>query len=617
MAATKDTLQDLERHRVQLEESIAKIRSGLQHWRRWDAEYETLKDEIESAPKPVTQKDLARIRAEFKSDVIDRKEIDEIFGNVGIKPADQIINVLSRRIDYVTKNIETLEKQLEIAEEKHAAISIISDPDMLDEEGLPMSEIIEELDEDGNIISSRVQKPGDTQTQLEELLKKAGIKELPQGGPEPEVSTRATIDEPTAQAPTAKKPSPKAPAQRAPSTQPTPPKKNIESVDGPPPSDVSSDAGTKKSVSFTEDTKAGEETEKSRTALRVEQIMQTAKSQEQVARSEAVLPEDESEEDAFLRREMLKYGMDEVGAVVAELTLEEATDDDEGFDEEYSEDEDDDEEDQYGRSTGSVIDDDYRQRMMELEQRLGIKSRFTEQLKEEDGDSDDNEPGGLGRITIQQEPQPPSNAAVKESATPARTSSLKTSVPDDSVDEKKSVRFAESLDIAPSDAVTTPEASSTTEPAKPFVEPLSDIVERSGPSKRPESTPKPARKASRFKKDRGDTPATSSSAVPKGPLDVPVRFLDQDRPTAPTGPAGKTIAQSVLERETTSIKPGEEYNDDFMDQDLADEYHQKRRNFIQKHGGFLQEDESPIQPLDEADGGERMSRFRAARLSKQ
>ncbi|PNH46674.1 hypothetical protein VD0004_g1508 [Verticillium dahliae] len=613
----KDSLQNLERHRAQLEENVAKLRKGLQHWRRWDAEYETLKDEIESAPKPVTQKDLARIRAEFKSDVIDRKELDEIFGNVGIKPADQIVNVLSRRIDYVTKNLETLEKQLEIAEEKYAAASIITDPDMRDEEGLPMSEIIEELDEDGAVISSRVQKPGDAQTQLEELLKKAGIKDIPQGGSASEQISNSAPVEPKTEATATQKVSPKAPAQRALTTQAPPAKKHLEFVGGPSSSEGLNDGGTKKSVSFTEDTKAGEETEKSRTAIRVEQIMQTAKDQEQLARSEAVVPEDESEEDAFLRREMLKYGMGEVGAVVAELTLEEATDDDEGFDEEYSEEdeEEDDEEDKYGRSLGSVIDDDYRQRMLELEKRLGIKSRFTEQLVEQDTDSDDNEPEGLGRVTIQQEPRPSSQAPPAETALSPRASSLKSSVVDDGADEKKSVRFAADLDIAPDDVPSAPQTSS--EPARPFVEPLSDIVERSGPSQRPEQTSKPVRKASRFKKNRGEAATAAESPVPKGPLDVPVRFLDQDRPIAPTGPLGKTIAESVLERESTSTRAGEEYNDDFMDQDLADEYHQKRRNFIQKHGGFLQEDESPIQPLDEADGGQKMSRFRAARLSKQ
>ncbi|KAG7152427.1 hypothetical protein HYQ46_011727 [Verticillium longisporum] len=261
--------------------------------------------------------------------------------------------------------------------------------------------------------------------------------------------------------------------------------------------------------------------------------------------------------------------------------------------------------------------------MLELEKRLGIKSRFTEQLVEQDTDSDDNEPEGLGRITpeglgrvtIQQEPRPSSQAPPAETALSPRASSLKSSVVDDGADEKKSVRFAADLDIAPDDVPSAPQTSS--EPARPFVEPLSDIVERSGPSQRPEQTSKPVRKASRFKKNRGEAATAAESPVPKGPLDVPVRFLDQDRPIAPTGPLGKTIAESVLERESTSTRAGEEYNDDFMDQDLADEYHQKRRNFIQKHGGFLQEDESPIQPLDEADGGQKMSRFRAARLSKQ
>jgi unconventional prefoldin RPB5 interactor 1 len=42
----KDSFIDLERHRVRLEENVAKLQKALQHWQTWDAEYEGLKEEI-------------------------------------------------------------------------------------------------------------------------------------------------------------------------------------------------------------------------------------------------------------------------------------------------------------------------------------------------------------------------------------------------------------------------------------------------------------------------------------------------------------------------------------------------------------------------------------------
>lgn len=46
MAASKDSLIDLERRRAQLEKTVADLRKSLQHWQIWEAEYEGLKEEI-------------------------------------------------------------------------------------------------------------------------------------------------------------------------------------------------------------------------------------------------------------------------------------------------------------------------------------------------------------------------------------------------------------------------------------------------------------------------------------------------------------------------------------------------------------------------------------------
>src|ERR1019366_2435477 len=76
------------------------------------------------------------------------------------------------------------EKQLLTAENKLAAAIVISTPDDLNEDGLPLTEIFEELDDNGNIISSRVSTPGSSKAQLLEVLEKAGVKDLKDGTPE-------------------------------------------------------------------------------------------------------------------------------------------------------------------------------------------------------------------------------------------------------------------------------------------------------------------------------------------------------------------------------------------------------------------------------------------------
>ncbi|KAJ0162572.1 hypothetical protein CTA2_4351 [Colletotrichum tanaceti] len=597
MAAVRDSFLDLEKHRLLLEDNIAKLQKALQHWQQWDAEYESLKEEIESVPQPASREDLARIRRDFEGEVVDKKEINDLLGRVDLKPADQVVNLLSRRIEYVSKNIESLEKQLESAQQKHAAASVVSNPDVRDEDGLPITEIIEELDEEGNVVSSRLQRPGDSSAQLKEILAKAGVKDIPAGKPQEPEKLEAIVEDVTNE-PAAEEPTAPAPAEHAAALAK---EAKLEAT-------TDDTVAIKKSVSFAEDTKPPTELQASRIAQRVEEIMQTAKQQEELGRQPPVVPENESEEDAFLRREMLKYGMEEVGAVVAELNLEEGSEDDEEWEYEYS-DLDDDEEDKFGRSKTSVLDEGYHQRMLELEKRLGVKSRFTEKVEAETEESDDDQQG-IGRIVVSQGDKGKAAEPVKPSPAPS-ASILRTAPLTESDDGKKNVRFAQSLDIAAEKEAPAPAAPP---PApEPFVEPLSDIVERTGPSKQ---TVRPSRKTSRFKTQKAAPTVVDDGFVPMGPRDVPPRFLDQDRPTAPTGPEGKTLADAVIEKESKALDE-DAYDDGFIDQDLADEYHRQRRNFIQKQGGFLQEDTSVVRPLDEADGGQRISKFKAARLSKQ
>ncbi|KAM0556758.1 hypothetical protein ACHAPJ_005817 [Fusarium lateritium] len=572
---------DLERQQKQLEDDISKLQNALRHWQTWDAEYEMLKEEVVAVCKS-GETELNTIHAGFEGELLKDRELDEIFGERTHRSGEQILNILDRRMDYVSKNIVSLQKQINAAETKLAELQ----PDAAEEDGLPITEIIEQLDDDDNVISYKLNQPDSALPQIEDALKKVGVEDLENGdSTSPGESSKQQESEP--------------------SRKSLPQQTDLEATTLAP--------SASKGVSFATDTKMqdGPKPPVSRNAKRVEEIMNHAREQEKINNEQAFIPDDEDEDDAELRRQMLEYS-GEVGAVVAELQLEEGdTDDDYEF--EYSDEgfeDDGDDEDKYGRYTGRVVTDDYRQRMLELEKKLGIKSRFTEQPEDKDGDADTDDEEGIGRIVVKQTPTTaPSSSASKPAPT---KSNIKEKQPQQT-NGKKGVRFATNLDIAPEDEpVVLPVREASVEEKEPVVEPLSDIVERSSSAKTPDATnTKSTRKPSRFKKAR--------DAVPPGPLDVPAKFLDQDRPTAPTGPEGTTLADTLVERESIRKAPHapDEFDDELIHQEVADEHHKLRKKFIQREGGFLKEDESPIQPLEEQDGGrEPVSRFKAARLSK-
>ncbi|TWU75261.1 hypothetical protein ED733_006018 [Metarhizium rileyi] len=595
MSGVNDSVVSLEKHRQQLEEHVNQLRKALHHWQTWDAEYEALKEEVEAVTEPCTPDALRRIHDEFDGELLVGKEIDEVFGIQELKPRYQVINVLQRRIDYVGKNVASLEKQLETVGNKYAAATATNQADVLDEESQPITEILEELDDDDNVVSYRLNQPGDVLPQVEEALEKAGVSDLTKDTSAGKASSASSnfFSKGKVSDPKSLKPTPATSSHQTTSTTlPAP--------------------SVKKNVSFSEEVEVSNSppAKMSVRAKRVDRIMRTAREQESISNEKPIIPEDEHPDDAALRQQMLQYSMGEVGAVVAELELEEVdSDGDSGFDYGDSEfDEDgDDEEDNFGRFTGSIVTDEYRQRMLELEQKLGIKSRFTEQAEQkvEDETSNDNTEG-IGRILVKQGLETTSSASK-----PAPSKSNMRERNNGDGDGKKGVRFANNLDIAPEDELPMPKPVIKESPA---VQPLSDVVERTTSTKTAE--PKSTRKPSRFKKARDEN--VPKNAVPKGPFDLPSTFAQQQFRSVPTGPEGSTVADKLVERDTSAnvIAP-DEFDDSLTHQEVADEYQRMRRKFIHRDGGFLQEDKSVIQPLDEVDGGEPMSRFKAARLSRQ
>ena len=586
----KDSFLDLERHRQLLEENIEKLRKSLLHWQIWEAEYEGLKEEILAAKTTPDREELLAIGRDYEGELVTQKELEDILGTKEARSAGQVVNVLDRRIDYVEQNVRTIQRQIETAEGKLAAASIISTPEVRNEEGLPLTEIMEELDEEGNVISSQLSTPGSMKPQLLEALKEAGVKDLPADTGSESVSAKEDQEAPRG---TIAEHSNKTPKP------------------------------TKKGVKFAEDTKPGPEMEKSKTARRLEDIMKIAKQQEAPPSEPPVIPSNEPADDAALRREMLQYGMSEIGAVVAELDLEEGSEwSDDGYDDTSSLDD----EDAFGRSTGKLVDDELRQQMLELEERLGVRAMHN---VGKDAAEYDIVHEGIGRITINgnENVPPPVDSADKDTDPKADNQSPTTSA-------RKSVRFSDNLDIS---SAPTKSVSSSSVKKQRTAAPVGDIVERKAPAET--IAPAPQKKASRFKSARAAPPtvlngplasSSPSTTLPlhpaKSPTPKPFSTSIQFSPaedtsrTVPTGPEGKVIAPTIIERETTTnMSPAEpdEFDPHLLHQEVATEYHKMRNKMIQKQGGFMKEDESEIVPFTEEEGGpKKVSRFKAARLAK-
>ncbi|KAK3906982.1 Prefoldin subunit-domain-containing protein [Staphylotrichum tortipilum] len=579
----------LDRHVQLLEDKVNQLRASLSHWQQWYLEYSALKEEVEQLPDdPPAHEQLRRIRRDFESNLLTKKEINEIMGKNDLKEPERIVSVLSRRMDYVEQNIDSLTKLLEAEENKLAAAAVLTQPDAgTDEEtGLPITDIIEELDEDDNVVNFRLQGRDDVEPQIVEALKKVGIhekdlRETEAGSSESQETSAASNEGASGQQ---SQPEGDAPRRR-------------------------------KSVTFTEDTKPGPEAVAppplSRAAQQLESLMQKAREQEAMDLSSAVIPDDESAEDSQLRREMLEYSMSEIGPVVAELQLEEdySGDDDnmdwDYFSDEMDEDTDNDGEDELGRSKRSVVTPDYIARMQELEKRLAGNSAFTVSPSDTKPKKVDE---GIGRIAVVGDSSPA--ASTSEAAAPR---------------QKKSVSFAPELDIAPAAA---PQPPTNVKSKERKIAHVGDVVEKVTEPEMLEDAEEPPKRVSRFKKDRAASAGLSTSkpgGLPLGPHQVPASFISaQDVPVVqPNPPEHQTLASEVVER-TAAPDPREpdDMDDAMLYQAAAVEYNRLRNQLIQKQGGFAQQEgvldsETGRVPLDEELGGpKRMSKFKAARLAK-
>lgn len=562
------------------------------------------------------------------------KKIKELvgYGKPTERSSKMVVDMISRRLDYVRQNGQIAQKQLDAADKKLKAASILLLPDLDDEEGLPLTDIQEELDEEGNVISSTLLHPSKAAPDILNTLRKAGItdldkedraekntpKDLTNEGVDVDLSKKSEAMDLEGKTPTS--PDASSSSQKA-------------TKEDPPPS-------RKKFVAFSPDTKPEAQTTSKNAKLISEgfnddlaaftfnsgsKIIELDDNDDELAQY-PIIPKDESPEDAALRREMLQYGLSEVGSVVAEIDLDEGNSEYSGSEDDYDgeyPDTDDEEEDKFGRTTRKVITDDYKLEMLELEKRLN--ARMLENLgPRPEGNPLAKHAEDVRRLRIQEE-----KSTTEPTIEPARTNEDLGPMPDAI---KKGVRFVDKLDIAPKSEVADNKPTETTPVAKVPV--AGAVVERSGKEipNEPSEVSTPA-KVSRFKRSHASTATTQNTGF------AATKIVNTASPTlnslaqatehsrkpryTPEGPLGRTLASSIVERTVADdnvVPPDEDGLDlTLLNQEIAVEYHKLRNRMIHNQGGFMpskEEEENPL--MENVDGRvKKVSRFMAARLKNE
>ncbi|GAM84343.1 hypothetical protein ANO11243_023370 [Dothideomycetidae sp. 11243] len=564
-----DLVASVEARRSQLELNLAKLETSLRHWRTWDAEYEGLKEELQ--------------------------DLDES------AQSEEIVNVM-QNISTISKQVQSLQDEIEASD-----ASIQSDP-IQPESSFPVAEIIEQLDDDDNVISSKIEHPEHSTAKIVEALRQVGVKGVGEKAEQvlsaqrPSVSAQVVDSAHSDFANTG----PNSDVERTTSANSQPLEqpqsmRHDRQGTGTATLDSTSTENSRNMLSTTSVNHApiNGSRELSESLIngsfnpgdRVFEI----DDEDEILASGAILPQDESPEDAQLRREMLQYHLNEVGNVVAEIDLLEGDSDDDFTDE--LEDLDDvsvnsdlsEEEDEHGRSKRAAMTEAYRREMKDLEKRLN--SPMMTNLGPDFGIDDAQRIADAASTEerrskeIQQKPKP---------------STARTNAP-------KTVRFAEELDVSPVPERAQPSVSSSVKGREDVL--AGSVLERTTSESTPSigSITAPG-KVSRFKASRSAASATAPQ--------------QQDPQTSDNRPV---LSADVPERQSigpSPVAPSEEdqFDPELQRRQLAARYYELRNDMIRKQGGFKapedEEDDGEGPLMEEtADGRvKKVSRFKAARM---
>ena len=493
--------------RQRLEQNTSKLQKALEHWQTWQSEYEDLKEEIRALPPHSSRDDIVQLCSELKCSLITKNDVKGLFSSdTSIERTnEQVSNILSRRIEYVHQNVKNIEQQLKSEQRAHGCDRLHTNEEPRAEARLSVTEIFEELDDDGNVVSGRTTRPDESTGHVLRLLEDAGIDNtaaVSEEGLETIDADRGDNSDTTSNRSIS--------GQISLSSRPsdrTKEKSHTQSAEGKHAGSMS----RKKSVAFAEGTKPEAQTPISQleheNRVRHEQpdepkkVMQMSKGSfpdshrvieldehdRPVAVKNAAVPANESPESAETRLQMLRYSMEEVSGVVAQLEVEERESDGSLSDEvddtdEYLSDNSADYEDKRGLSRRHRIDDGYMQKMLELEKKL-IAQTFQNIEPQENSDASAQ----------------PSDAKFEGQPNPQKHN-LDFKMKNGNQSFVKSVRFADEVDGRSTSSVNhdvSTESEAFFEPAVKDV-----IVERKIPERIVDSGEQKKQRVSRFKAAR-------------------------------------------------------------------------------------------------------------------
>ena len=533
------------------------------------------------------------------------QEIRNLFYEKGqARNLDKVREILGKRIEYVERNVSSLEKQIAAA---HKADPEAGD---MNESSGPI-EIIEDLDEHERLVSGRTVRPAEKLKDARKLLTKSELGGTPNQtvidkifGLKDEDDRSSTSssenDEPVEKPHHARAVvKPNAQSRDGPSAvqsdiqawlsaanrdigtsmtattgkPPTPKPANLPNPKAIQPSIVAPtpSAKSKPPTVIPIPTKLG--------GLAADRDRQNGMSREAYGSSSRVIHGDNPEE-ALLRKQLLQYGMEDINAVVAELDIEDASaksftesEAGESTGVESFDDDDEEDEDMFGGGKFTAISPKYREQMAALQGKLNGPR-----------------PSQVANRIVEAEVQTGKPPISKKTG-------------DSGVRRKKSVRFAES------------DETSTTIPAYSS-DPMSEkIVET--PLMVPTVPPSSKRKQSRFKSSL----KPSTAPIPTPPV--------KNQEPHPPNPSNQTI--------NPAPDPDAFHPDDTRDPSMqivmaqiAHAHQRSRSKLIHQQGGFLARDPDDIDNEEEEqreelwrsgalvdENGKRISRFRASRLGRR
>lgn len=568
-------MERIEAQRVELEGNIAKLRKSLHHWTALELDYEGLKDEFQTLHDGANKTDCLRAAHEFAPQKVDAKELNSLIEPSPGKTRSplQIVDLLCKRIDYVLRNTDSLKKQISDLEKKRNAVLLAAHPEHEAEAVLPLAEITEELDEDGNVVSSNVQQQGDTAKKVLDVLQKTKVSPVQSSTLQRTTSTLSNH--------------------------------RVEELSDSEEEDDDADESIQSYLINPDDNE--EEAE-----MRQEMINYGLGEVGNIV-AELELA-DEEEED-----------LDDEEGIQEDIDLEQDEDEDEYDDsDEFM---DDDFEDESGRLKTSIHTDKYRKSMEELQKQLGLKMENVGPSPEAIPEPNINEQINFMRdsdFNEQMEHLPPefrkrfgrlSAAQAAREAAIAREEASRNANKDINIDEKKTTKSAKKKKVAFANTVDIAPATSKTELA------MNDKITEHAATDVAPSEPAPPAKVSRFKAAR--------ASQPQEPLFPPPMEISSSKKDDRSGPSGKTIVQDLIERPGTvsardALPPdADDFDEELQRRQIALEYHKLRNRLVHEQGGYVRGGEAEnwgdayaAPKIEDETTGEpvKISRFKAARL---